>query len=83
MYIRLRVKYLLFLPDFNETLILSTEFRKILKYRRTKKKKSVRLEASYSMRTEGYEEANSRFPPFFESAQILAEGGPYFYYERK
>jgi len=30
MYLRLRVKYYLFLSDFNERLIFSTEFRKIL-----------------------------------------------------
>jgi hypothetical protein len=32
MYVGLRVKYLLFLSDFNETLIFLTEFQKILKY---------------------------------------------------
>jgi hypothetical protein len=32
MHIDLQVKYLLFLSDFNDTLIISTAFRKILKY---------------------------------------------------
>ena len=32
MFISLKVKYLLLLSDFNETLIFSLEFRKILKY---------------------------------------------------
>jgi len=31
MYVGLYVKYPLFVSDFNETLILSTDFRKILK----------------------------------------------------
>ena len=32
MYVGLRVKYLLFLLDFNETWISSTDFREIVKY---------------------------------------------------
>jgi hypothetical protein len=37
MYIGLHVKCPLFLSDFNETCILSTEFRKTLKYQISKK----------------------------------------------
>ena len=66
MYIGVSVKYLLFLPDFNETSISSTDFRKILKYRISWK--SVRWKSSY-MRTDGHDEADSRFSHFCDSAQ--------------
>ena len=49
----------LFLSDFNETWIFSIEFRKNLKYQILLK--SVEREPSSAMRTEGYDEANSRF----------------------
>jgi len=32
MYVGVHVKYALFLSDFNETLIFSTDFRKMLKW---------------------------------------------------
>jgi len=47
----LHVKYLLFLPDFNETWIFSTGFRKILKYQISRK--SFHWEPICSMRTDG------------------------------
>jgi hypothetical protein len=51
MYIGLHVKYSLFLSDFNESWILSTDFRKMLKYQISWT--SVRWEPSGSMRTDG------------------------------
>jgi hypothetical protein len=64
MYIRLRVKYLLLLSDFNDACVFSTDFRKILKYRISWK--SVQWEPSCSMWTGRHDEANSRFSQFCE-----------------
>jgi hypothetical protein len=64
----MRVNHPLFLFDFKETLIFSTEFRKVLKYQILCN--SVQWEPSCSMwtdgQTEGHDEANGRFPQFFE-----------------
>ena len=50
-YIGLQLKYPLFLSDFNEILIFSIYFLKILKYQISWK--SFRWEPSFSMRTDG------------------------------
>ena len=55
--------YLLFWPEFNETFIFSTDFRKIIKYHILWK--SVLWKPSRSLRTDGrkggHDKANSRF----------------------
>jgi hypothetical protein len=65
----LHVKYPLFLLDYNDTRIFSTDFRKILKYQNDKIRP---VESSCSMRMDGqtdtHDDGNSRFSQFWESA---------------
>jgi hypothetical protein len=73
-YIRVNVKFPLFLSRFNETWIFAGDFRKILKYKILWI--SIQWVPSCSMRTDGqtnrhtvrHHEANSRFSKFCESA---------------
>ena len=51
MYVSLHVTYLLFLSDFNQTWIFSTDFRKVIKNRIAWK--SVQWEPTCSMRADG------------------------------
>ena len=63
--IGLHVKYPVFLPDFNEIQILSTDFRKIISNINLH---AVRTELVHEDgQTDGYGEANGRFSQFCES----------------
>ena len=70
MCITLHVKCPLLLSDFNETRIFWTDFLKMLKYQISWK--SVQWKPSCSMRadgrTDGHDEATSRFSKFRERA---------------
>jgi len=70
MYIGRHTKYHLLLSDFKETLIFSTHVQKIIKCQISWK--SVQWEQCCSMRTDrrtdGHDEANSRFSKFCERA---------------
>ena len=70
MYIGLHVKYPLFLSEFNETRILSTDFRKIL-ISHLMKIRVVGAELFHEggrtdRQTDRHDKANSRFSKFFE-----------------
>jgi hypothetical protein len=65
MHIDLHVKYPLFLSDFNETLILSTDFRKILKFHENPSSGRWVVPDGQMDR---HDEANSRFLQFCERA---------------
>jgi hypothetical protein len=55
-----------FMSDFNETLIFSPDFRKELRYEISSK--YVEWDPRCSMRTDGHDEAKSRFSQFCERA---------------
>ena len=62
MYTDLHAKYVLFLSDFNQTSILSTDVQKIFKYQFSQR--SVQWEPSCSMPTARQSEANSQICNF-------------------
>jgi hypothetical protein len=73
MYIGLHVKYSLFLSDFNETRFFPTDFRKKssnVKFHENPSSRSRVVPCGRAgRRTDGHDEANSRFSQFCERAQ--------------
>ena len=67
MHIALRVQYLLFLSNFHETWIFSTDFRKIFKYQASLK--SVQWEPICYMRTDGQPDVTELRVAFRNSAK--------------
>ena len=66
----MHANYPAFLPDFNKTRICSTEFTKILSNFmkiRLVGDELFHVEERAGGRTDGYDEANSRFLPFCQS----------------
>ena len=59
------VRYPFILPGYYHTWNLSKDFRKILIYQVSRK--SIRRAPCYSVRTDGHDEANVRFPPCFRT----------------
>jgi len=67
-YVGLHVKYPLFFSGFNETWIISTDFRKILKYQISWK--SGQWQPSCSMRTERRADMTNLIVAFWNSANV-------------